>query len=175
MRGGARFCAVVLAVLAWAGPVHAQAPKPQDALAPEEYVRRTAVLDLLTIQSSQLAARKAQSADVRAFAEAMVAEHQQSNEGLKRAVDAANLEVSVPNSLDPQSLAAIDTLRKAAPAEFDRRYIETQLRSYREVLRLHLQYAKTGDIAPLKQFADTAAPVTEKHLTMAEKLPKGGR
>lgn len=175
MRRFAQFRAVFQA-MALVGAVMTHAPvKAQDALTTEDYVRRSAVLDMVTVQASHLAAQKAQSADVRAFAEKLAAEHQQSDLDIRRAVDAANLEVSVPNALDPQSLAALDSLRKATPPEFDRLYMDGQIRNLREVLRLHMQYAKTGEIGSLKQLAETAAPHSEKRLTQAEKLQKLGR
>ena len=64
----------------------------------------------------------------------------------------------------------IDELRGAKAADFDNRYLSQQVDAHNEALILMQGYAKDGDVAPVKAFANDTAGAVQMHLNMAQQL-----
>jgi putative membrane protein len=138
------------------------------------YVEKAAVGDLFEIQSSELAARQAQNAEVKTFAQRMISDHTTSSQALKAGIQSANLDVKVPDKLDKAHQAKLDNLRKAQGKDFDQAYMREQLNAHREALKLHKAYAEKGDNPVLKKTAANTAVIVEHHLAAAQELAKTG-
>ena len=67
---------------------------------------------------------------------------------------------------DPSAPARsrLSDLGKLNGADFDRAYLAGQVDAHEEALSLMRDYAKHGDVAPLKAAAGEIVPVVEKHL-----------
>lgn len=138
-----------------------------------EFANQAAAGDQFEIRSSQLAATKAGSAAVKSFAAMLVTEHTKSTADLTAAAAKASPAVVPAPVLTAEQTANLDALAKAANGKaFDTLYAQVQVPSHENALALLRGYAERGDTPALKAFAAATAPVVEKHLDAARKLPK---
>lgn len=131
---------------------------PNDAAG---FVAALAASDLYEIQSSGLARQKAQSAELRSFAQRLEREHGGSSGELKAA--AAKAGVPVTPALDAEKQGMIDKLKAASGADFDAAYIDQQRLAHQKTLMLLQNYAAGGDNDALKAFAEKAQSMVEQH------------
>ena len=172
--------AAVLLTACASGPMTASAPTGgagdiagREALSAPAYVQAARASDLFEIQSSQAAFAKAQSADVRAFAQMMVDHHTRTTADLMAAAGQAGVAASPP-ALTPDKEAKVAALRQAATANFDALYMREQLAAHVEALAIHESYAEKGDEAPLRTAAGKTAPIVRQHLERARTLSPPG-
>jgi len=133
------------------------------------YVTEAGRSDMFEIQSSQLAASRSASAQVKDFAATMIRDHTNSTQLVKAAATQAGMTPAAP-SLDSRRQAMLDALSGAAGADFDRLYLHQQLMAHQEALALHQGYAQNGDQSALRTVAGQIAPVVNQHLTMLQGL-----
>lgn len=145
----------------------------QPADSAQVYVANAAIGDLYEVQSSRLALEKAQSADVKAFAKQMIADHTATTNTLKTlAVDQAVGRV-LPTEPDARHQAMLDTLKGTSGAAFDKAYLDQQATAHQEALLLHGNYARHGEKAKLKAFAAETTPRIQRHADMLKQLASG--
>lgn len=132
------------------------------------YVEMAAASDLYEIQSGQLAASRAQNAEVRAFGQMLVEHHTATTQQLTAAATAAG---TPPNpTLMPMQAEMISQLQGATGAEFDRIFVRQQVQAHQMALALHTNYASNGDTPTLRTVAAAAAPIVRQHLERARAL-----
>jgi putative membrane protein len=130
-----------------------------------------AASDMFEIESSRLAQTMAKNQAVKDFASMLVTEHTKSTTELKAAAGKATPPVTPAPKMTPQQQSDLDALKNAG-ANFDTLYAQKQVPAHEKALALLQGYAANGDSEPLKAFATKTAPVVEKHLAAARKLPK---
>lgn len=128
-----------------------------------EFVQRAAMSDMYEIAAGKLAVEKSTSAQVNDFGKMMVADHTRSSAQLKAAVQQSGQTLDIPTRLGGEQQAQVDILRNLSGPDFDREYLNQQLAAHRQTLALLKAYAGNGDIAELRQFAQGAIPVVQKH------------
>jgi putative membrane protein len=146
------------------GPAEAPAPTPTAA---DEYVRQAALSDRYEIESSRLAIGRAQSDELKRFAQHMIDEHTATSAALMAALPRAGVtapDISAPDRLRQGLLDALQQAQNGG--EFDRRYRGQQLQAHREALALHQNYAANGDNAVLRELAAQTASRVAHHLEM---------
>ena len=129
-----------------------------------------AASDMFEIESSRLAQTMAKNQAVKDFASMLVTEHTKSTTELKAAAGKATPAVTPAPKMTPQQQSDLDALKNAG-ANFDTLYAQKQVPAHEKALALLQGYAANGDSEPLKAFATKTAPVVEKHLAAARKLP----
>jgi putative membrane protein len=135
------------------------------------------------VKLGELAAQKAQNADVKAFAQMMVKDHTTGLNTLKEAVKGQGVEE--PAQLDTKHQALYDRLSKLSGAEFDREYMMAMVDGHREVKNMLETRANrtptttgtSGRVADdsrldsaVNQWAGKTLPVVTKHLERAEQI-----
>jgi putative membrane protein len=148
--------------------------KAQPADNTQLYVANAAISDLYEIQSSQLALGKAQSAQVKAFAKQMIAEHTATTNQLKALAAKQEVGRALPTELDPRHKAMLDALKGASGASFDKAYIDQQTTAHQEALLLHGNYASKGQFDDLKAFATATTPKIQHHAELLKQLSAAG-
>jgi putative membrane protein len=138
------------------------------------YATNAALGDMYEIESSKLAASKAQSAEVKKFAAMMVTDHTMTTEKLKAALTQANLNVAPPAALDERRQRMITELQGVSGAEFDRLYLDQQTMAHQEALTLHSGFAENGDNDVLKKLAAETTPKIQHHFDMVKQLDNNG-
>jgi putative membrane protein len=144
------------------------APLPTDAAT---FIGAAAASDEFEIESAKVALDKAQSKDVRDFAQMMITDHTKTTEGLKAAAKKANLTVPPPQlSADQQQM--LDTLKATAADQFDATYLQQQMPAHQQALALMQNYAEAGDTPALQDAAKTVIPIVQKHIARLDELTK---
>jgi putative membrane protein len=136
-----------------------------------EYVQRAAMSDMFEIESGNLALERGNAEDIRSFAQMMVADHTASSRDLRAALERSGVRANMPASLDAEHQAKMNRLRTLEGADFDREYMSQQLTGHRDALALHQGYSQNGDDEALRQFAQQAVPVVQRHY---ERLQREG-
>ena len=153
---------------ATAAAVGATAAATVGPMTTESFVTNAAISDMYEIQAGQIAQTKGQSTGVKDFGKMMVTDHTAMSNTMKPLVRAAG--VTAPTGLDERRKGLIDNLNAAAPADFDKVYLNQQEAAHNEALTLMNGYADRGDDAGLKAAAAKTAPKVQAHLDNVKAL-----
>lgn len=137
---------------------------------PQEFVNRAAKSDAFEIAAARLAAKSAQSSEVKAFAEKMITAHTESTAKVKAAAAKASPAITPDPTLTADQQEDLAVLGKLTGAKFDEEYMDGQVDAHEDALALMRVFADGGADAGLKAAAVEIAPVVEGHLTMAREL-----
>lgn len=165
--------AIAIATSALAGPAtfaQTASTTPAPGQSPTDaYVQKAAASDQFEIQSGRIAAEKATSSDVKTFAQMMVDDHTRSSKKIA-AAEKADGSAEPPTSLDPAHNEQVQRLEKMSGPEFDRLYMDMQVKGHTDALQLHRSYSESGDDAKLKAVATEIVPVVSHHLDEAKRI-----
>lgn len=153
-----------------AGPVGLASAATVGANTTEGFVSAAAMGDMYEIEAGKIAAQRAKAANVKAFAQMMVADHTAMSAEMAAALKTANVGVTPPTALDERRKGMLDNLRAAGDADFDLAYLHQQLAAHLEALTLHKGFGSMGDNAALKAVADKAAPKVQHHIDELRKI-----
>ncbi|HEY3887733.1 MAG TPA: DUF4142 domain-containing protein [Caulobacteraceae bacterium] len=140
------------------------------APATPDFVNAAASTDMFEIQAAKLAEKRSKNADVKAFAAMMIHDHTQSTAALKAAIKASGAAVTLPADLPSDMKAKLDALTSAAPADFDKAYMLSQIMVHQDALTVMKAYAANGDTPQIKDFATKTAVVVQTHLDKASNV-----
>jgi putative membrane protein len=136
------------------------------------FVQTAAMSDMYEIEAGKIANQKGQSPAVRGFGQMMVDAHSKTTQELTSIVKSQTIKVELPPKLDSKHQKLIDDLNSASNESFDSTYAKQQTDAHKDAVDLFEKYAKDGDNAELKKFAQTTLPVIQQHLDEAKKLPQ---
>ncbi len=135
------------------------------------------------VKLGELAAQRAQNADVKDFAQMMIRDHTKAANELEQAMKGQN--VTAPSSLDAKHQALYDRLSKLKGAEFDREYMSAMVDGHKEVRdmvddRADNSPSATGTTGQasgnaaaetaVNQWARKTLPAVEQHLKRAQEI-----
>ena len=138
-----------------------------------DFVNAAAATDMFEIQAAKIAGKRSTNADVKAFAAMMIHDHTQSTANLKAAIKASGASVTLPSDLPGDKKAKLDALTAAAPADFDKAYMDSQVAAHQDALGVMQAYGANGDTPQIKDFAGTTASVVQAHLAKASTIRDG--
>jgi putative membrane protein len=160
-------CTLALGGCASDKPVRRAAPAPRPPVVirgipvpPATYVATAASIDLYAIKSSQIAQTRARAADLRDFARTELGAHEGLGSQLSFAGRRLNLLPSA--ELQPEHQRMIQTLEFTN--EFDATYRRQQIQVHEAALKLHSDFAASGESATLRPVARNAVPIIRGHL-----------
>jgi len=139
------------------------------------FVTAAAISDMYEVTAGKIAAQRAQSPEVREFAEKMVKVHTETTDKLKSIIASNHINVTPPAHVDSRRQGMLDDLRGAKAQDFDHRYITQQIAAHKEADILMAGYAKDGDNQAIKDFAATTDKAVKMHLQMAQTLDANTR
>ena len=134
------------------------------------FVTAAATSDMYEVTAGNIAIQRAQSPDVKAFAQKMVEAHTGTTAKLKGIIAAGSINVTPPAHVDNRRQGMLDDLRGAKAEDFDHRYISQQVAAHKEADILFRGYAKDGDNTAIKDFAAATDKDIKMHLSMAQQL-----
>jgi putative membrane protein len=137
-----------------------------------DFAQNVAMSDMYEVEAGKIANQKGQSPQVKGFGQMMVEAHSKTTEDLKSVLANEKLKVDLPTKFDSKHQKLIDDLTAASNENFDKMYANQQVNGHEEAAKLFDSYAKDGDNASLKQFAQATLPVIQEHLVEAKKLPQ---
>lgn len=141
-----------------------------DPAVPQTFVTRVAMSDMMELETSRTALQKTQNAEVKKFAQMMIADHTKTSQDLTGLAQGANL--TVPSALDADMQAKVTNLQNAEAAGFDDKYLDTIIDGHEAAISDFETYAKNGGDAKLKAWATKTLPTLRKHREQAEALRK---
>lgn len=135
----------------------------------EKALKDMAQANINEVAAAKIALSKAQSSDVKAFAQKMVDDH--GNALTKVMAVAEKKGVTLPTEPDAQHKAMADKLEKASGDDFDKMYMENAgTKDHKMVLSKLQSDAKNIKDPDVKALADEHTPVVEQHLKSAEQM-----
>ena len=120
------------------------------------------------IAMAKVAQQSGASADVKSFADRMVADHEKAAAQL--ATIAASKHLRVNDKLSAKDARELARLQKLDGSRFDREYVHAQVGAHKDAVKLFRKESEGGRDAVLKDFATTTLPTLQDHLTMVTAL-----
>jgi putative membrane protein len=134
-----------------------------------QFVQKAGEGGMAEVEISKLAASKAQSPDVKKFAEQMVKDHGKANTELTGIAKQKSLEV--PKSVSAEHKAGMEKLKSASGAEFDATYMAMMKKDHDKTVALFNAASNSSSVDPeLQAFAKKTLPTLEHHQMMATDL-----
>ncbi|HEX4869890.1 MAG TPA: DUF4142 domain-containing protein [Moraxellaceae bacterium] len=133
-----------------------------------KFVEEAAIGGMAEVQLGQLASQRGQDPAVKDFGNRMVSDHTPANQRLMTI--AATLGITPPDKLDFMHRHTTKKLTKADTQDFDKDYIESQVKDHKKMAELMEDQIKDGQNPDLKQFATDMLPRVRDHLQMAEQI-----
>ncbi|MDQ2878094.1 MAG: DUF4142 domain-containing protein [Pseudomonadota bacterium] len=141
------------------------------ALSPAQtFVNTAAASDAFEIATSKLALDTSKSASVKAFANQMIKAHTGSTDKLKSVTAALNPPLTPDPVMSADQQATITALKAKTGPEFDTAFATAQVNAHQAALDGLKAYGASGDVAPLKDFANGLVPIVTAHVNMAKDL-----
>ncbi len=129
------------------------------------FMKKAAQGGMAEVQLGNVGVQRAESPDVKQFAQRMVDDHSKANDELSQL--AAKKGVDLPKDVDAKHKAAMDRLSKLSGAEFDRAYMRDMVSDHNEdVAEFERESRHTKD-ADLRAWIDKTLPVLKDHQQMA--------
>jgi putative membrane protein len=135
----------------------------------EKAVKDMAQANINEIAAAKIALSKAQSSDVKAFAQKMVEDH---GSALTKVQAVAQQKgITLPTEPDAEHKAMAAKLEKQSGSEFDKMYMENAgTKDHKMVLSKLQSDAKKITDPDVKALADAHTPVVEQHLKAAQQM-----
>jgi len=137
----------------------------------EMFVMKASAAGLAEVNFGNMAARMASNADVKKFGMQMVTDHTKANKELLALADKKRLRAAMRMDEMHQALARRLTGMKGA--EFDRAYMQSQVKDHEEAVALFESKSKGGGDDALASWAKEKLPTLREHLKMAQMIHKG--
>lgn len=150
----------------------ADAADPIMTVATPDFAKTVMSSDQFEIRSSEMAKTKAEAADVKTFAAAMIEDHTKAETELKAALGKGAAAAPADPAVAPKHAAMLSQLEAAEGADFQTLYIDMQAQAHMEAVALFRTYAGSGDDAAVVAFAKTTLPTLEKHMAHVQGLVK---
>jgi putative membrane protein len=129
--------------------------------------------DLFEIESGKLAQAKGSSAGVKRFGAELVSEHTKSSNELKAAVARLQPPVALPTAPPIELQTKLQTLQGLSGEAFDRQFIADQTVSHKQTLTALNGYIASGDNPALREWAQRASGMVQKHLQQLDRMSTG--
>jgi putative membrane protein len=127
------------------------------------FIIQASIGNLQEIAIGRLAAEKASSPDVKAFAKRMVADHSNAQAQLMQLVKTRGFQIPAEATDPPVD----DMMLKNTPAkDFDRMYVHMMVPDHLQTVQLFAKYALTGKDPDVNAFARQTLPTLKEHLAV---------
>lgn len=133
----------------------------------KQFMLDTAQAGLTEVRLGDVAGSKSANSEIKDFAKQMIADHTKANNALREV--AKKKGVTLPDSLDAQHQAVVDSLNAKKGDDFDTAYTRTMVRDHRKVRDSLSSHRNTGD-ADLRDWVSNTLPTIRHHFQMATKL-----
>jgi putative membrane protein len=124
---------------------------------------------MLEIETSQLALKTSQNADVKSFAKQMVDDHTKAAEELKTL--ATSKDIALPTAMSAHHQKMYDHLKDEKPGKyFDSAYQNIQVVAHKEAVTLFSKASTASKDPEVKAWATKTLPTLQHHGAMAHDL-----
>lgn len=134
----------------------------------DEFIQKASAGNTFEIEEGKLALERASDANVKKFAQQMVADHEDALKKLQQAT--ANSKTKAETKLDEAHQAKLDNLKTFQGADFDKVYKADQIASHNETVSLLSDYDQNGHDDALGDWVDAVLPKVKQHKAMIEAM-----
>ena len=134
-----------------------------------DLVNQVVLVDMFDVQLAKIAEQNGDNTD-KTFAREEIQVHSKATNDLKALVMSGKVNAPIPSAVDGEYQQKLDALQKLSGNQFDSAFRNDEIQSHRDEVAIVEQYAKNGDNADLKRWAETNLPTLIDHLNKAEKL-----
>ena len=134
----------------------------------KKFIEEASEGGMAEVAMGQLGQEKAQSPEVKQFAQKIVTDHQQANQQLMQIAQQKGVELEKEVSKKDQR--AMEHLRGLSGAEFDKKYVEHMVKDHQKDIKAFEKEANKGEDSDVKSFAQQTLPTLREHLQTAESL-----
>lgn len=139
----------------------------------EKALKDMAQANINEVAAAKIALSKAESSDVKAFAQKMVDDHSAALTKVQTVAEQKG--VSLPTEPDAKHKTMAAKLDKQSGAAFDKMYMQNAgTKDHKMVLSTLQSDAKKIKDPAVKALADALTPVVEQHLKAAQQMPQAG-
>lgn len=127
---------------------------------------------MVEVNLGQLVQTAGSAANVKAYGQELVTDHNQDFGQLSAAAQQAGL--TVPTAIDSaHNKAMIDPFQKLQGKAFDHKYVQEMIAGHTKAIAVYKKEADDAQNASIKTYAQAALAVLQKHLDDAKALQKG--
>ncbi len=153
-----------------AAPIQ-QLPTPEasaetKALGPAEFAKQAAATNEFEILSAELALKRSEDEQVKAFARTMLDDHKRAQGQLTEAAEADSIALVLELSMEQKQ--TLTALEQAEESQFDAAYMSSQMKAHDQAIRLLGAYADHGPAGSLKTYATANYPLVRMHKVRAQ-------
>lgn len=134
-------------------------------------MKQLAQANVNEIEAGKAAASKAQSPDVKRFAQKMVDDHTQMLSDLKSL--AQKKSVSLPDSVSLKDKAQMALMERSSGADFDKKYMEEMVKDHQKDLKEVQDLSAKAKDADFKAAVQKASGKINEHLQLAQRIAGG--
>jgi putative membrane protein len=134
----------------------------------QRFMKEAAQGSAAEVELGQLAREKAESPDIKAFAQRMVEDHTKANDQLKQV--AGQKGVPLPPQPDAKDSAEKTRLGKMSGAQFDKAYMNYMVADHKKDVAALEKEASHASDPDLRNFAQATLPTLQSHLQQAESI-----
>ena len=134
----------------------------------QTFVQKAAQGGIAEVDLGELAQERAQSDEVKAFAQRMIDDHSKANEQLEEFAKGKG--AVIPTEADEEHSKVRAELADLKGEEFDQRYMAAMAEDHQKAVDLFQAEADEGKDAELKSFAEQTLPTLKEHLSMAQEM-----
>lgn len=131
-----------------------------------DFMNKAAQSGMAEVELGKMASQKAQNAEVKQFAQQMIAEHTRANNELKTL--AAGKSFTLPTDVNAEHKEAMDKLSKLSGAAFDKEYVAVMIKDHEKSVAEFQKQSDGGTDADVKAFAAKTLPVIKMHTEMVK-------
>lgn len=133
-----------------------------------KFVKHEAAAGMAVVKLADLGVKKAERADVKAFAEMIVTDHTKANQELKQLATTKGVELSAV--IDPTHASTFQKLEKYSGADFDKEFLAEMVSSHKKCVSNFEESSKDAKDSDLKMWVDKMLPALKAHLEKSKEL-----
>jgi putative membrane protein len=166
-------CILVVAlvfVIGWSSLLFAQEKAEKKDIPDRGFMMSAARDGIFHVEAGKLAVQRGSSEDVKKFGQHAVDHHTQINGELTQL--ASKKGVTLPKKMSKKEQEALDKIAKLSGPDFDKAYLEMEIKDHSKDLSAFQKEAKDGKDPDVKAWAAKTVAAIEEHLKMARDLSK---
>jgi len=157
-------------VIGWSSLLFGQEKTERKDIPDRGFMMSAARDGIFHVEAGKLAVQRGATEGVKKFGQHAIEHHTQINDELAQL--ASKKGVTLPKKMDKKEQEALDKIAKLSGPDFDKAYLEMEIRDHSKDLSAFRKEAKDGKDPDVKAWATKAVAAIEEHLKMARDLSK---
>jgi putative membrane protein len=170
MKKACILLAALVFVIGWSSLLFAQEKAVKKDIPDREFMMSAARDGIFHVEAGKLAVQRGSSEGVKKFGQHAIEHHTQINDELTQL--ASKKGVTLPKKMGKKEQEALDKIAKLSGPDFDKAYLEMEIKDHSKDLSAFQKEAKDGKDPDVKAWATKAVAAIEEHLKMARDLSK---